>query len=52
MIHHNGYDFDFSEIDSDDLMIATINSANGVTDYLREMSDENMSEPTNGITMI
>ncbi len=52
LIHHDGYDFDFSEIDSDDLMIATINSANGVTDFLREMFDENISEPTNEITMI
>lgn len=32
LIQFNGYDFSFSDIDPDDLMIATINSANGVTD--------------------
>lgn len=52
LIHHNGYDFDFSDIDSDDLMIATIKSANGVTDFLRQLFDENIFEPTNEITMI
>lgn len=52
LIHHNGYDFDFSDIDSDDLMIATIQAANGVTDFLRQLFDENISEPTNEITII
>lgn len=52
LIHHNGYDFSFSDIDSDDLMIATINSANGVTDYLKELFSENISEQENGMTMV
>ena len=37
LINHNGYTIDFSEIDTDELMIATIQSANGVTDYLRDI---------------
>lgn len=52
LIHHNGYDFDFSDIDSDDLMIATIQAANGVRYFLKQLFDENISEPTNEITMI
>lgn len=52
LIHHNGYDFDFSDIDSDDLMIATIKSANGVTDFLKQLFDENISAQSNEITMI
>lgn len=34
LIRHNGYDIDFSEIDADELMIATIHSAAGIPDYL------------------
>ena len=52
LIHHNGYDFDFSDIDSDDLMIATIQAANGVTDFLKQLFDENISAQSNEITMI
>ena len=37
LIRHAGYDIDFSEIDPDELMIATIYSANGIIDYLREL---------------
>ncbi|WP_297130152.1 Fic family protein [uncultured Eubacterium sp.] len=37
LINKNGYDIDFSEIDTDELMIATIQSANGVTDYLKDI---------------
>lgn len=51
LIHHNGYDFDFSDIDSDDLMIATIQAANGVTDFLKQLFDKNISELSNEITM-
>lgn len=36
-INKNGYDIDFFEIDTDELMIATIQSANGVTDYLKDI---------------
>ena len=35
LINKNGYDIDFFEIDTDELLIATIQSANGVTDYLK-----------------
>lgn len=52
LIRYIGYEFDFSDIDSDELMIATIKSANGVTDFLRQLFDENISEPSNEITMI
>lgn len=31
------YSIDFSEIDTDELMIATIQAANGVSDYLRDI---------------
>ncbi len=36
LIRFCGYDINFSEIDTDELMVATIHSANGVTDYLKE----------------
>lgn len=37
LIRFCGYDINFSEIDTDELMLATIHSANGVTDYLKEI---------------
>lgn len=37
LIAFNGYEFDFANIDNDMLMIATINAANGVTDLLIEL---------------
>lgn len=37
LIRKNGYDIDFSEIDSDELIIATIQAANGVTDFLKDI---------------
>lgn len=37
LIRFCGYDINFSEIDTDELMVATIQSANGVTDYLKEL---------------
>lgn len=42
LIRHNGYDFNFSNIDTDELMIATIHSANGVTDFLRDIFLKNI----------
>ena len=42
LIRHNGYDFNFSDIDTDELMIATIHSANGVTDFLRDIFLKNI----------
>lgn len=37
LIKHNGYDFNIYNMSKDDLMIATIKSANGVNDSLREL---------------
>lgn len=37
LIQNAGYEIDFSEIDEDLLMIATIHAANGVLDYLKEI---------------
>lgn len=37
LINLNNYCIDFSEIDTDDLMIATIQATNGVTDYLKSI---------------
>ncbi|MDO4607651.1 MAG: Fic family protein [Clostridia bacterium] len=46
LIRYCGYDIDFSEIDLDELMIATINSANGVTDMLKQIFKENIKQGT------
>lgn len=35
LIRFNGYDINFNDIDTDELMIATIQAANGVTDNLK-----------------
>ena len=41
LIQNAGYEeFDFADIDGDLLMIATIQSANGVTDLLRKLFAE------------
>ena len=37
LIRFNGYDINFNDIDSDELMIATIQAANGITDQLKEI---------------
>lgn len=37
LAHHAGYNLDFTRIDPDDLMIATIQAAHGVDDFLREL---------------
>ena len=37
LIAYNDYQFDFSNIDPTDLMTATIQAANGVTDHLYEI---------------
>lgn len=42
LIRHSGHDINFSTIDTDELMIATIQSANGVTDL--EMNSVIISE--------
>ncbi len=40
LIHDAGYELNFSEIDTDLLMLATIQSAHGITDQLREIFRE------------
>lgn len=40
LIQYNGYKFEFSNIDSDELMQATINAANGVSDWLIKIFTE------------
>lgn len=40
LVRHAGYSIDFSKICSDELLIATIQSANGVTDYLKALFEE------------
>ena len=42
LIRFNNYDINFSEIDSDDLMIATIQAANGVNDNLVRIFKESI----------
>ncbi len=37
LIDINGYSINFADIDTDELMIATIQAANGVTDYLKNI---------------
>ncbi len=44
LIRYAGYDIDFSGIDSDELMIATIQVANGVRDNLLNLFRQNLSE--------
>ena len=44
LIRINGYDIDFSEIDSDYLIIATIQAAQGVTDNLIKIFSEHISK--------
>lgn len=43
LIRHSGHDINFSTIDTDELMIATIQSANGIIDYLRNLFKESIS---------
>ena len=44
LAHHAGYVIDFTRVDPDDLMIATIQAAGGVDDFLKELFDEMISE--------
>ena len=45
LIRKNGFDIDFSEIDNDELIIATIHAANGVTDYLKDIFRQIIKQP-------
>ena len=40
LAHHAGYVIDFTRVDPDDLMIATIQAAGGVDDFLMVLFDE------------
>ncbi len=42
LIEYNGYSFDFSNIDPSDLMTATIQAANGVTDFLYNLFEQEL----------
>lgn len=43
LIRFNGYEFNFSDVDTDELMIATIHSANGVDDFLKNIFMEHIN---------
>lgn len=43
LIRYNGYEIKFADIDSDYLMLATIKSAQGVTDYLKNIFREHIT---------
>ena len=45
LIRSNGYDIDFSDIDTDYLMFATTQSAQGITDNLVNLFKENIIQP-------
>lgn len=45
LIRFNGYDIDFSDIDTDYLMFATIQSAQGITNKLANLFKENIIQP-------
>ena len=47
LIRHYGYDINFSEIDTDELMIATIQASQGVMDFLIEFFTEAIVVPKN-----
>lgn len=44
LIRFNNYDIDFSSIDKDELMIATIHAANGIVDYLKDVFYNNIKK--------
>ena len=44
LARHAGYTLDFGRVNPDDLMIATIQAAGGVDDFLRVLFDEMISE--------
>ena len=47
LIRHYGYDINFSEVDTDELMIATIQASQGVIDFLIEFFIEAIVVPEN-----
>ena len=47
LIRHYGYDINFSEVDTDELMIATVQASGGVIDFLVEFFTEAIVTPEN-----
>ena len=50
-VRHLGYDFDLSDVDSDEFMIATIYAAQGVSDPLKELFSKIIRSPDIGMDM-
>ena len=46
LIRYAGYTIDFGSMDMDELMIATIHAANGVTDYVEQIFRETIYQET------
>ena len=45
MIRHYGYDINFSDVDTEYLMIATIQASQGVMDFLVEFFEDSITCP-------
>ena len=45
LIRHYGYDINFAEVDTDELMIATIQASSGVMDFLIEFFENSIVNP-------
>ena len=48
LVRYNGCDINFSDIDTDQLMMATIQSANGVYDFLKDIFYKSIEVPEQG----
>lgn len=51
LIRSHGYDINFSEVDTDELMVATIQAAGGVLDHLTDFFKEAITEPDLNMNM-
>ena len=45
LIRHYGYDINFADVDTDELMIATIQASSGVMDFLVEFFENSIINP-------
>jgi cell filamentation protein len=45
LIRHYGYDINFADVDTDELMIATIQASSGVMDFLVEFFENSIILP-------
>ena len=45
LIRHYGYDINFADVDTDELMIATIQASSGVMDFLVEFFENSIIIP-------